>query len=60
MKLISIERLADALDLEMPELPEDEGVTRVSIVSAGSAHAFADAKVNLHVKWKGSNDSRDI
>lgn len=42
-----IKRLADALDLEMPELPEDEGVTRVSIVSAGSAHAFADAKVKI-------------
>lgn len=52
-------RLADALDLEMPELPEDEGVTRVSIVSAGSAHAFADAKVR---KWsiKESSDSLDI
>ena len=39
--------LADALDLEMPELPEEEGVTRVSIVSAGAAHAFSETKVCL-------------
>ncbi|KAF7727252.1 hypothetical protein EC973_007865 [Apophysomyces ossiformis] len=37
--------LADALDLEMPDLPEDEGVTKVSIVSAGAGNAFSDAKL---------------
>lgn len=40
--------LADALDMEMPELPEEEDVTRVSIVSAGASHAFADAKVIVY------------
>lgn len=40
--------LADALDMEMPKLPEEEDVTRVSIVSAGASHAFADAKVIVY------------
>ncbi|KAI9278600.1 armadillo-type protein [Phascolomyces articulosus] len=43
--LNNTQTLADALDLEMPELPEEEGVTRVSIVSAGAAHAFSETKV---------------
>ncbi|KAI7854822.1 armadillo-type protein [Circinella umbellata] len=34
-------------DLEMPELPEEEGVTRVSIVSAGAANAFSETKESL-------------
>ncbi|KAI9499281.1 armadillo-type protein [Zychaea mexicana] len=45
--LNNTQTLADALDLEMPELPEEEGVTRVSIVSAGAAHAFSDTKESL-------------
>ncbi|KAI9310910.1 hypothetical protein BX666DRAFT_2032401 [Dichotomocladium elegans] len=39
--------LADNLDLEMPELPEEANVTHVSIVSAGASHAFADTKEPL-------------
>ncbi|KAI8142032.1 armadillo-type protein [Fennellomyces sp. T-0311] len=45
--LNNTQTLADALDLEMPELPEEEGVTRVSIVSAGSGNAFSDAKESV-------------
>ncbi|KAG2224950.1 hypothetical protein INT45_000071 [Circinella minor] len=45
--LNNTQTLADALDLEMPELPEEEGVTRVSIVSAGAANAFSETKESL-------------
>jgi hypothetical protein len=37
--------LADGLDEEMPDLPEEEDVTKVSIVSASSGNTFAEGKV---------------
>ncbi|KAI8096391.1 armadillo-type protein [Halteromyces radiatus] len=42
--LANTETLADGLDEEMPDLPEDEGVTKVSIVSTTSGSSFADGK----------------
>ncbi|CAO3598476.1 unnamed protein product [Absidia cylindrospora] len=42
--LANSETLADGLNEEMPDLPEDEGVTKVSIVSTSSGNTFADGK----------------
>lgn len=44
--LTCIISLADALDIEMPELPEEEDVTRVSVVSGAAQPSSADAKVS--------------
>jgi regulator of nonsense transcripts 2 len=37
--------LSDALDKDMPDLPEDEGAAKQSIVSSGTANMFNEGKV---------------
>lgn len=39
--------LSDALDMDMPDLPADEGLEKQSIVSANTANMFNDGKENL-------------
>lgn len=39
--------LSDALDVDMPDLPVDDGAAKQSIVSANSANMFNDGKENL-------------
>ena len=34
--------MADALDIEMPELPDDDGTTKMSIISANGSNIFSD------------------
>jgi regulator of nonsense transcripts 2 len=36
--------MADALDVEMPELPDDDGTTKMSIISSNGTNTFADDK----------------
>jgi regulator of nonsense transcripts 2 len=36
--------MADALDVEMPELPDDDGTTKMSIISANGANTFSEDK----------------
>ncbi|KAG0174672.1 hypothetical protein DFQ30_003435 [Apophysomyces sp. BC1015] len=50
--------LADALDMEMPDLPEDEGMTKISIVSAGSGNTFSDSKDNVLSSIWEDDDAR--
>ncbi|CAO3634305.1 unnamed protein product [Cunninghamella blakesleeana] len=46
-KLLSnTETIADGLDLELPDLPEDEGVTKVSVINTSSGNTFANGKEN--------------
>ncbi|KAI8377492.1 armadillo-type protein [Radiomyces spectabilis] len=45
--LNNTQTLADALNMEMPELPEDEGVTKVSMVTAGPSNTFAEGKTTV-------------
>ncbi|CAO3628795.1 unnamed protein product [Cunninghamella echinulata] len=46
-KLLSnTETFADGLDLELPDLPEDEDVTKVSVVNTNSGSSFANGKEN--------------
>ncbi|KAI9031872.1 armadillo-type protein [Phycomyces nitens] len=44
--LANTQTLAETLDVEMPDLPEDDNVAKVSIVSSGNNNAFADGKEN--------------
>jgi regulator of nonsense transcripts 2 len=34
--------MADALDVEMPELPDDDGTTKMSIISASGTNPFSE------------------
>ncbi|KAG2176033.1 hypothetical protein INT44_000512 [Umbelopsis vinacea] len=42
-KLLSnTQTMADALDVEMPELPDDDGTTKMSIISANGTNTFSE------------------
>ncbi|CAO3671679.1 unnamed protein product [Umbelopsis ramanniana] len=44
-KLLSnTQTIADALDVEMPELPDDDGTTKMSIISANGTNTFSEDK----------------
>ncbi|KAG2176994.1 hypothetical protein INT43_007648 [Umbelopsis isabellina] len=40
--LNNTQAIADALDVEMPELPDDDGTTKMSIISANGSNQFVD------------------
>ncbi|KAH8549365.1 armadillo-type protein [Umbelopsis sp. PMI_123] len=42
--LANTQTMADALDVEMPELPDDDGTTKMSIISSNGTNTFADDK----------------
>ncbi|RUP46340.1 nonsense-mediated mRNA decay 2 protein [Jimgerdemannia flammicorona] len=42
--LANTQNLADALDVEMPDLPEEQGTTKISIIREGGSSGFGEDK----------------
>lgn len=52
--------MADALDVEMPELPDDDGTTKMSIISANGANTFSEDKETVENGIWEDEDARSF
>jgi len=58
--LNNTQTMADALDVEMPELPDDDGTTKMSIISGNDSNTFSeDRDANENGIWE-DEDARSF